>query len=336
VATTANKLEAVGTFLEDQLQALLAFVVSIVDSFIKKALSSFIADIQAASGEFQTQFSGISNGVAGLEQSPGSVTTNEVANSLNDAVAGFFGIATVISTVGLVATGVATSVSLGAGFVIPLIIMALLVLISQGGPSGMSGAGLLHTFTQKVSGATGSIALFATQVAEYMFNTTQPVKSTVLQPFVPYDPSQPATVTSNAHPDSSSTGDVWALLSLIVAVELTYKLAFLTTFAESPPADLELAGTLAALSYIMLIFIALWSATLPTSCSTQQELGDYWAYATANVVMGEFAGIGAGLATFSIGSELGTWAVILLVLGLAGTSFALASAYGALHTCGFV
>jgi len=99
-------------------------------------------------------------------------------------------------------------------------------------------AGLLQTFTQKVSGAAGSIALFATQVAEYMFNATQPVKSTVLQPFVLYNPSQPAIVTRAEHPDDSSTGDVWALLSLVVAVELTYKLAFITTFAESPPADL--------------------------------------------------------------------------------------------------
>jgi hypothetical protein len=333
-----SALAVVASAVEAALQALVSYIVSIVDAFIKKALSPFIADIQAASDEFQTQFSDIANGVAGLEQSPGSVTTNDVANSLSDVVAGFFGIATVISTVGLVATGVATSVSLGAGFVIliPLIITALLVLISQGGPPGLPGAGLLHTFTQEVSGATGSIALFATQVAEYVFNATQPVKSTVLQPFVPYNPSQPAIVSNDAHPDSSSTGDVWSLLSLIVAVELTYKLAFLATFAESPPVDLELAGTLAALSYIMLIFIALWSTTLPTSCSTQQEQGDYWAYATANVVMAELAGIGAGLAAFSIGSALGVWAVILLVLGLAGTFFALASTYGALQTCGFV
>ena len=180
VATTANKLEAVGTFLEDQLQALLAFVEKEVKDYLMMALGPI-------TNEFSNMIHSYIHPASLALTGPGGGLANPIPDTFGEALFGagaetLLELSAGIVIAAIVVFAVLDGVTLGASdavlIVLPIIIGLILLALSSFGPlsgSGIASAiqGVLSIMWKAAVDTSGGFIVAAAIAANRPLSTSQ-------------------------------------------------------------------------------------------------------------------------------------------------------------------
>lgn len=262
VAATAAALTAVAAALAAALAALTAYILSLAKAALGAVVSTFGSAFRSGLGSWASAWTTTTGHVDGFYLNGDSSDLNNARAGMWSGIGGLFLVMMGLATALAVVTTVAAPLDIGADVIVPLLLTVVMAAFSI---SGLGGAlGLPQSL---LSDVTGSTFRYFSDVAELLFNLTQPESS--------------SAALAIAVPDGDpfvAWGAIFSLIGVIVGMFGGAEVLVKAAQPNAPYTGLALAwmGSILAFAGIALAVASVSEvATLPESCSTAAEKQAY-------------------------------------------------------------